>query len=188
MCSASELANSVQRNFDLTGITSFSFQEVAPQNIEFRRFSGYIRVFFFSAMKTVSAAITIALHNRAILNPYNVTRLILKLERDLMIIYELLNQNIRFHMMKILENALRAVERPAAKSLSIRLSILLYEVLSGRKPVEEFVYLASREYSPWSHTPPDRNHPLYTSYLVLYWVAFMARHFTRMMVRGFVRV
>jgi hypothetical protein len=87
-----------------------------------------------------------------------------------------------------LENALRAVERSAAKSLSVRLSILLYEVLSGRKPVEEFVYAASREYAPWSHTPPDRNHTLYMSYLVSRWAAYVARHLTRMVVGGLVRV
>jgi hypothetical protein len=102
--------------------------------------------------------------------------------------YDLLNQNIRPYMVKILENALRAVERSAAKSLSVRLSILLYEVLSGRKPVEEFVYAASREYAPWSHTPPDRNHPLYMSYLVSRWAAYVARHLTRMVVGGPVRV
>ena len=189
MCSASELARLVQKIFDLDGITSFSFQGVAPQDIEFRNFSGYsIRVFFFNTMKTVSAAITIALYDRTILNPYRVTRLILKLERGLMIIYDLLNKNIRFYMMKILENALRAVERSAAKLLSIRLSILLYEELSGMKPVEEFVYVANREYSPWSHTPQDRNHPLYASYLVSRWAAFVAKHLTRMVVGGFIRV
>ena len=96
-----------------------------------------------------------------------------------LIYYDLLNQNVKPYLVKILEHALRAVERSAAKSLSVRFSVLLYEVLSRVKRLEEFIYAASREYSAWSHSPPSKNHPLFMSYLVSRWAALVARHLTR---------
>ncbi len=98
--------------------------------------------------------------------------------------YGLKDEAPKNYLLYILENALRAGEKSVAKHLSVRLSILLYEVLAGMKPVEEFVYAASREYLPWSSSPPSRDDPMFKGYQVSRWAARLAGYLMKTVDRG----
>jgi len=98
--------------------------------------------------------------------------------------YGLKDEAPKNYLLYILENALRAGEKSVAKHLSVRLSILLYEVLTGIKPMEEFVYAASREYLPWSSSPPSRDDHMFKGYQVSRWAARLAGYLTRAVDRG----
>jgi len=93
-------------------------------------------------------------------------------------------QEQRDTLIKILENALRAGEKSAAKHISIRFSILLYEVLTGMKPFEEFVYTATREYLSWNQSQPSKDDHAFKSYQVSRWAAYLARHLARIVSGG----
>ncbi|MEM2237650.1 MAG: hypothetical protein QXR26_06310 [Candidatus Caldarchaeum sp.] len=61
----------------------------------------------------------------------------------------LTGENIRNRIINLAQNALNTLEKSLAKSLAIRFSTLLYEVLSGTRPAEEFVYVSNRELMPY---------------------------------------
>lgn len=61
----------------------------------------------------------------------------------------LTDEYTRKKIISLARNALNTLEKSLAKSMAIRFSTLLYEVLSGTRPAEEFVYMSNRELMPY---------------------------------------